>query len=212
MPDTPDNSQPPQPPASPDAQFITGVCTSVPISDMMGSWCSATVEANGQAAQKTADFIREVCFDKDGNVQMVPTTMKVGNLTYTESVPLISFVKIPSMEIKESVFGVDMEITTSNVSKSSVTGSVGGSTDVQVGWGPVSAKIHVEGKFCASKENTHSQDASAKVHAQITMAQAEVPIGVKRYLDRLQTVTDAYTNQLIKQATGQADDGEKKAA
>lgn len=195
-----------------DAQFIAGVATALPIGDLWGSITSAAVKANSQAAKAAAELLKDIAFDENGSVRMVNASMDVGDLHYEEQTALINYVNTRALEVKRCVSTVDIEITTSRTETSSLDGSAGGSADIKVGWGPVSAKMHVEGKFSSSKENTHKQDSSAKVHAEIEMGQAEVPIGIIKMQERLTKIQDAYTDKIMKDMAAQAEKDDGKAA
>ncbi len=104
---------------------------------------------------RTAQFAYNV-LDQDGKEQKVDI-----------DVPLLAVVQIPSLKVDLVDITFDMEIKTSESSKSSQDKSGSFSGTGQVGWGPFSLKVSVSGSVSAHKENTRSTDKSAKYHVQV---------------------------------------------
>ena len=59
------------------------------------------------------------------------------------------------------------------------------SADMEMGWGPFSLKVHVEGSVASHKENTRSTDQSAKYHVEVHAADKGMPEGLARVLDMM---------------------------
>jgi hypothetical protein len=178
----------------------------LPMSDLIGSPLTAACDAQVKLANATADFIKYIGFlpptgsdpNGVGDTRLAHFSFKrpiadpndaskTIDENVTLDVPLLAIVKVPSLAITKVDITFDMEVKSSFASKESTDASAKMSADVKVGWGPISAQVHIEGSVATHKENTRSSDNSAKYHVQVLAEDSGMPEGLARVLDILQT-------------------------
>jgi len=186
----------------------------LPMSDLIGSPLTAACDAQIKLANATADFIKYIGFlppsgdDKNGvgatrlaHFAFTRPTQDPNDVTKTVEeqvtldVPLLAIVKIPALSITKVDITFDMEVKSSFMAKESTDASAKMSADIKIGWGPISAKVHVEGSVATHKENTRSSDNSAKYHVQVLAEDSGMPEGLSRVLDILQSAIQPRTGQ-----------------
>jgi hypothetical protein len=178
----------------------------LPMGDLIGGPLTAACDAQVRLANATADFIKYVGFNDPGqgnalgasNTRLATFSFKrliadPADLTKTKEetvdlqVPMLAIVKVPSLAISKVDITFDMEVKSSFTSKESSATSGSFSSDMKVGWGIFSARVHLEGSVSSSKENTRSSDNSAKYHVQVLAEDTGMPEGLSRVLDILHT-------------------------
>lgn len=181
----------------------------LPMADLIGSPLIAACDAQVKLANATAEFIKVVGFtppdDKgESDVRTVKfvfdrpvadntagAVKPAGESGLTErvelNVPLLAILNVPSLAINSVDISFDMEVKNSETSKDSVEAAAKMSADAQVGWGPFSVKVHVEGSVSTSKENTRQTDQSAKYHVEVHAKDNGMPEGLARVMDIIQT-------------------------
>lgn len=96
-------------------------------------------------------------------------------------------VKVPSLAIDLVDITFDMEVKSSETQ--SEIDDKKGELEAEMGLqiGPFSMKAKVKGSISSHKENTRKSDNSAKYHVQVRATQGEMPEGLSRVLDILNT-------------------------
>lgn len=169
----------------------------LPMKDLIGTPLMAACEANLNLAKTTADFIKTIGFDEDGKTirtaefsfnRPVVEHDKDGNETIRQErveieVPLLAVVQIPSLKVDLVDITFDMEVKSSETSKSSSdkSGEISGSASVN--YGVFKASVSFKGSVASHKENTRSTDKSAKYHVQVKATDHGMPEGLSRVLD-----------------------------
>ena len=139
--------------------------TSLPFGQIIGGPLVAAIDAQGQAAKSTVDFIAQVGFEPPGDTEdpfldssedevMSPTIGAIRTVTFTYrrtdgdtnnevtiTVPLLTIIPIPFFAIEEMTIDFMAKITESVISnrKSASTSLKKASTHARAGWGPFSA-------------------------------------------------------------------------
>jgi Protein of unknown function (DUF2589) len=184
----------------------------LPMDDLIGAPLIAAAKAQIQLANNTAQFIQTVGFTPKAGATADPLTGKVDQsqldvrtvdfrferpagppndqgVTLTETVslevPLLAIIKVPSLFIDTVDIVFDMEVKNSESSTESQDMAAKMSADMEMGWGPFSLKVHVEGSVASHKENTRSTDQSAKYHVEVHAADKGMPEGLARVLDMM---------------------------
>ncbi len=185
----------------------------LPMDVLIGEPLMAAAKAQVQLANNTAQFIQSVGFTPKENAKADPLTGKVDlsqlevrtvdfrferpsgppdattGIAQTETVslevPLLAIIKVPSLFIDTVDIIFDMEVKSSESSTESEDMSAKMSADMEMGWGPFSLKVHVEGSVATHKENTRSSDQSAKYHVEVHAADKGMPEGLQRVLDMM---------------------------
>ncbi len=172
----------------------------LPMESLIGGPLQAACDAQTMLAGATARFIEEVGLVKEGDKQVVRTvgfsfTRSAngddGNGPASEKVemniPLLAMVKVPSLSIDLVDITFDMEVKSSETQ--SEIDDKKGELEAEMGLqiGPFSMKAKVKGSISSHKENPRKSDNSAKYHVQVRATQGEMPEGLSRVLDILNT-------------------------
>lgn len=174
----------------------------LPMEALIGGPLQAACKSQLMLAKASADFIQDVCMEKaaDG-------TMKIRNVAFSfqraansadgsgagamenveMQVPLLTILKIPSLLVDTVDVTFDMEVKSSETSKEvdDKKGELDATAGLKVG--PFHMDVHVKGSISSHKENTRSSDNSAKYHVEVHASQGELPEGLSRMLDILQS-------------------------
>jgi hypothetical protein len=126
--------------------------------------------------------------DASGNpVPAVPGKAAVINVEEVEiNVPVLAIVKIPSLSITQVDITFDMEVKSSESSKSSEDKSGSVEAQAKFGWGLWGGSVSIKGSVATHKENTRTSDNSAKYHVEVHAKDSGMPEGLARVLDILQ--------------------------
>lgn len=194
----------------------------LPMADLIGGPLQAACDAQTQLARATANFVKTVGFlpapttkdaeGKDvvdpnavGDVRVAPFKFtrpaphptdptKTVEETVELQVPLLAIVKVPSLAITSMDIMFDMEVKSSFKEVESEDQAGAFSADADVGWGPFSMHVHVEGSVSTHKEHTRTSDSSAKYHVELRAEDTGMPEGLARVLDIMQSaVTPSVT-------------------
>jgi hypothetical protein len=194
--------------------YAVETISSLPFDRLIGGPLTAAVTAQAQAAKATVDFIQEVGFvppspDEDmlaltpnaavgavplvdgdlGQVRMVTFRFSTPAGDSTLTVPLLTVVPIPNLQIAEMTidFVAKISETITSTKNDQDNRRVAGSAETKGGWGPVSGSL----KASYSSTHTSSSERSSKYQTELTMsihvrATAEsLPKGLGRVLDIL---------------------------
>ena len=186
----------------------------LPMGDLIGGPLNAACDAQVRLAGATADFIKVVGFlpptkDDSGSngtgpvrtasfkferpVEIpggtLPTVPGAPNGTETVEleVPMLALVKIPNLSVSSVDVTFDMEVKSSSSTSVSADEQASLEASAQVGWGPFSASVKIQGSVSSHQEHTRTSDNSAKYHVEVHALDAGTPEGLARVLDILQT-------------------------
>lgn len=197
----------------------------LPMDTLIGGPLTAASDAQVKLARATADFIKVIGFlppsnGDDGSVGDTRTaTFKFkrpveqaggaeGSLPQISEeeveleVPLLSIVNVPNLSVSTVDISFDMEVKSSFETKSSIDAEAGFKFGAQAGYGIWSAKVAVQGKVSAHKENTRKSDNSAKYHISVHAEDKGTPEALARVMDILQTSVAPRTVKQLPQSTG----------
>ena len=173
-----------------DPSFIGKVFSAIPYSEVIGGPLSSMIDAQVKASNSMAKFVLDVGFQPDENgvnqAVSVDFQHKVkrsdgSELVETITMPLITIIPIPNMQITDGKIILDVEVSNSAEFKDHV--DAGGEGEGKIGWGPFS--ISLKAKASYSKDNTRKSDTRAKQHIEINVGQAEPPEGLSLLLETL---------------------------
>ena len=171
-----------------DPKFIGEVFTAIPYSEVIGSPLSAMIEAQEKASNAMARFIMSVGFsEKDGvkhatSVDFQHSVKRSDGSEEIETItmPLITVIPVPNMQIIDGKISLDVEISSSAEFKENI--EAGGELEGQVGWGPFSVSLKAKASY--SKENTRKTDTRAKQHIELNVGQCPLPEGFNLIMER----------------------------
>lgn len=176
----------------------TNALQSIPFSAMIGGPLDAAIKAQALAAQTSWEFIKNVGLYTDqstGETKAISVSFqyqKDGTMVNL-IVPLLAIVPIPYIAIDtitiDFMAKIDASASTYAEQASESEGSFKGSADVSVGWGPFSAKVHMEGGYSskssskATQESKYSVEYTLNIHVQA--GQDSMPAGLATVLNIL---------------------------
>jgi len=121
----------------------------------------------------------------DGTEKTPAKAAVIKNEEVEIEVPVLAIVKIPALSITQVDVTFDMEVKSSESSKSSTDTSGSLEAEATFGWGPVKGRVAIKGSVASHKENTRSSDNSAKYHVEVHAKDTGMPEGLSRVLDIL---------------------------
>ncbi len=195
-----------------DSNLIGSVINALPLDRMIGGPLQAMVNAQVQASRAYADFLMEVCFDKQGddgagtylarNIQfdydetlVDDQGMLKGTHRKTMRIPLVAAITHPNICVEEGTVDFDLSVTQSL--ETNVETSAEGGFKAKVGWGPFSVSMH--GKVSHKSKQTRKTDTTAKYSIHVGLKRQEPPESMARVIDFL---TDAATKPVCIAASG----------
>ena len=172
-----------------DPAFIGKVFSAIPYGEVIGSPLSAMIDAQVKASNSMAQFVLDVGFTEDENgVKRAVSvdfqhTVKHSNgqeMTETITLPLITIIPIPNMQITDGKITLDVEISSSAEFKDHI--DAGGEGEGKIGWGPFSVSLKAKASY--SKDNTRKTDTRAKQHVELNVGQCPPPEGLELLIER----------------------------
>jgi hypothetical protein len=149
---------------------------SLPLGELLGGTMVAVVQADALAARATLDFVQEVGFvpgadpATTGSLRMAAFRYQKRDedgqvAEFVTEVPVLSLVTIPALQVKEATF--------SFIAKIDEIQRTGGDA------APTSTRL-IARPAAASGARTEEVRSSHHLQVQITMAQADVTVGMER--------------------------------
>lgn len=168
-----------------------GIVRSLPLDMMFLAPLKAAIEAQVASAQATADYMKRIGFDKDGNAIIVRSgynqvlTNKDGSPGATVKrvvdAPLLGLVPIPALVIK--TVDVEFELTVETAESSMSSQAVEAKAEGKIGWGFFSCTFSAS--VACKSEQTRKTDTRARYSVKMIAEQAAPPEGFSRIIDAL---------------------------
>ncbi len=211
------------------ADVIQGI-RSLPLHDLIGATLVAIVEADAQAARATLDFIETVGFIPPRNEQTGEDNVDAGKLRmadfkyrkldhnnelaeFTASVPVLSLVPIPSLQVKDAKFKFAAQITDiAQTNKATPAPSAAASTATPaVSRAALATNISrlsivdrlqplkydlVAKPVASSGAKDQEMRGSFHLEVEVTMGQADLPLGLEKLFGMMdQAIRDSQPEQ-----------------
>ncbi|MDP2575289.1 DUF2589 domain-containing protein [Vibrio penaeicida] len=175
----------------------------LPMDQLIGGPLSAACDAQITLAKATSDFIENVGFEEDANgntsVRMVPFSFEkpeqikqadgsvaIESTKYKVSVPFISIVSVPTLQVSEVDVNFMMEVKSSFSEQTKTDRAASFAAEAEGKFGLWSVKVKCQGSVASSKETQRKSDNSAKYDVAVKARQSGTPEGLSRVLDILQ--------------------------
>ena len=186
------------------ANSIANQFVGLPIEDLIVAPLEGMAKGQAKLNDVTWRYINEVAFvkDKDGNataraldVQMnrVMTDGDTGEQsvqTLYSKVPMLPLVPLPSLAITSADINFTMEVSTSNMDKSSTDTDSEFAASATGGWWGMTFSAKMSGKVATHKENTRSTDNSAKYSVAVHAEQLPATEGMLKLSDYLTSMLE----------------------
>ncbi len=161
------------------------------VGGVMGNFARAVVQADTVAKDEHMKRIQAVFALPD--VRLEAKTSLVGfddSITTAIELPPIALVDMKPLEIDSAIISMDMTVSASTATSSSLKSDTSVSGEAKAGWGVFSASIGFSAKVSVAKEQQRKSDYSAKTHAELTMKQGAMPEGLAKVVDALASQVD----------------------
>ncbi len=158
--------------------------------NLIGGPLNAVVEAQAKSAITTANFIKEVAFDKEGKVVNVDFKYSRKNddgkdQEFTLTVPFLTMIPIPYISVKSAIVEFNAKITSTTESKSESNFNTENTLSVSSGWF-VSAKLQSKVSYQKSSSATDKEERTYDMHVKVEAENADMPAGTERILTILE--------------------------
>lgn len=177
-------------PAAPESPF-GGIVKSLPLDMMFGAPLQAAIQAQVNSAKATAQYMKDIGFDKDGKVLTIKSGYTqvlndaqgnpVKSVSRTVEAPLLALVPIPALIIKS--VDIDFELTVETAESSSSSTEMGAKVEGKVGFAFWSASFSAS--ISHKSEQTRKTDTRARYQVKMHAEQTDPPEGFKRIIDTL---------------------------
>lgn len=171
----------------------------LPMENLIGGPLAAACDAQVNLAKATSDFIENVGLDEEKKVRMVdfqfskPEEIEQadGSITveareYNISVPFISIVSVPTLQVQDVDVSFNMEVKSSFSESKKDDRKAAFEAEGSGRIGPFKVRVKASGSVSSSKETQRTSDNSAKYSVRVTAKQSGTPEGLSRALDILQ--------------------------
>ena len=162
-------------------------------SNLIGGPLNAIVESQAKSAITTADFVKSVGFDKNNKVistdfEYTKEDADGVQQNFKLSVPLLTMLPIPYIEIDEATiqFNANLTSTTSSESSSDVKGS--STVSGKGGWWFAKASMKASASYQKKSSKTDEVKKTYSMAITVKAKQADMPAGTSRVLSILENV------------------------
>ena len=155
------------------------------LGDVMGNWMAALTKAEvDRQIAWAAQLVRLFTPDAQGNVPTVDMTSKLDFSDGKDPAQASSVgIKFPvGLAIMGEQFApdtasltMDMNVSSSTLDTSSLSGKVEGSGEAKVGWGPISATVKISASMSTSSDKKRQSDYRSTTHAELQMKRVPTP-------------------------------------
>ena len=183
---------------------------SLPLHDLIGATLVAIIEADAQAARATLDFIETVGFVSPTKAQDTGASLPAGQLRIAEfkyrkldennevadfvaSVPLLSLVPIPALQVQDAKFKLTAQITdiaaedkTARAPTTALASANLASASIANRLQPTQYKLLAK-PVAASGAKDQETRGSFHLEVEITMGQADLPLGMEKLFNMMDT-------------------------
>jgi len=168
--------------------------SSLDFASLIGAPLNAIVEAQAKSAIATANFIREVAFDKEGRAVISEFRYnRVGEDGRAQevslSVPFITMLPIPYVAIEHAEIEFNAKITSTRESTSS--SSFGGELEAGIdGAWFKGASVSTKMSYQKQSSSQEKEQRSFDMRVLVRLRSAEMPPGTERLLSALESAVD----------------------
>jgi hypothetical protein len=164
---------------------------SLDFANLIGGPLNAVVEAQAKSAITTANFIKEVAFDKQGKVVNVDFSYNRKNdngsdQQFTLTVPFLTMLPVPYITVSSAVveFNAKITSTTESSSESNFSQEVDASAGGRYWF--VSAKVQSKTSYQKKSANSDKEERTFDMHVRVEAQNQDMPAGTERLLTILE--------------------------
>ena len=176
--------------------------SSLDFSNLVGGPLNAVVEAQAKSAITTANFIKEVGFDKDGKVVNVDFTYNRKNdngsdQEFTLTLPFITMLPIPYVSVSHAEVEFNAKITSITESKTDSTFNQVVDASVGGNYWFVSAKVNSKTSYQKTSSSSDKEERSFDMRVRVEAKNIDMPAGTERILTLLENSIEERTSHKL---------------
>jgi hypothetical protein len=176
---------------------------SLDFANLIGGPLNAVVEAQAKSAISTANFIKEVGFDKDGKVVNVDFTYNRRNENgseqeYTLSLPFLTMLPVPYITINSAVIEFNAKITSTTESRTTDNFKTEAGLSAGGSYWFVSAKVSSKTSYQRKSARSDKEERTFDMHVRVEAQNEDMPAGTERILTLLENcISEKTSNRLL---------------
>jgi len=172
---------------------------SLDFGNLIGGPLNAIVEAQAKSAITTANFIKEVGFDKKGKVVNVDFTYNRKNdngsdQEFTLTMPFITMLPVPYITINNAVIEFNAKITSTTESSTSSTFSQQVDASAGGNWWFASARVTSKTAYQRTSASSDKEERTFDMHVRVEARNQDMPAGTERILTLLENSISEKSN------------------
>jgi hypothetical protein len=155
--------------------------------NLIGGPLNAVIEAQAKSAITTANFIKEVAFDKDGNIINVDFSYIRKNPNgneqeFTLTVPLLTMLPIPYITVTEAEIEFNAKITSVNESHMEENFEEKGEASAGYWSWYLTARLQSKSSYQRKSSERGKEERTFDMHIRVLAGNEDVPTGTERLL------------------------------
>jgi hypothetical protein len=165
--------------------------SSLDFANLIGGPLNAIVEAQAKSAITTVNFIKEVAFNKDGQINNVEFKYNRKNDSgkdqmFSMTVPFLTMLPVPYITISNALIEFNAKIT--SVNESSVSDDFSQTVEAEAGgnWWFCSARVTSKTSYQRKSSSSEKEERSFDMHVKVEAKNQDMPAGTERLLTILE--------------------------
>lgn len=173
---------------------------SLDFANLIGGPLNAIVDAQAKSAIATANFVREVGFDKNGDVRNTRFRYTRQNADgnaqeFALDVPFLSMLPIPYVQIEEGEVEFNAKLSSQQETTNTTDLSGSASLDANISFWFVKAKVKASMSYKKTSSETEKVERTYDMRVRVKVKGTDLPTGTERILNMLE-------NSLAESPTG----------
>lgn len=164
---------------------------SLDFANLIGGPLNAIVEAQAKSAITTVNFIKEVAFDKEGEIVNVNFSYNRKNddgddQQFTLTVPFLTMLPVPYITVNDALIEFNAKLT--SINESSTESNFQQNVDASAGgrYWFVSAKVQSKTAYQKKSASSEKEERTFDMHVRVEAKNQDMPAGTERLLTILE--------------------------
>lgn len=165
---------------------------SLDFANLIGGPLNAVVEAQAKSAITTVNFIKEVAFDKNGNIVNVDFSYNRKNdngndQQFTLTVPFLTMLPVPYITVNDALIEFNAKLT--SINESTTESTFQQNVDACAGgrYWFVSAKVQSKTAYQKKSASSEKEERTFDMHVRVEAKNQDMPAGTERLLTILES-------------------------
>ncbi len=178
---------------------VSGKFTGLPIAELIAAPLTAACDSQKRLAQSAFEFMTEIGYSDTEkqtprllNFQLERPVEGAADMQKVQvNAPFLGLVPLPALLIDDVQIDFQMEVTTTETTKSNVNAEVSTNVNSSFKFGCFAkGSVSVNGKVATSRENTRSTNQTAKYHVHVSARQQPPTEGLSKLMDIMATCVE----------------------